>query len=759
MHLISLPLRLSLSVVRPVVRPVVRSRVRPLGLLLLVVVTMTACGDGFFAEAPFRERQKEYLLFATETPMQTGSILNVLNHLELSTRKQSHELADGAIPEDAWDAVFDKMWRLRDTSDFDLLYLMNTLYAFEGHPAGEPALWEKSKQAVLDFKYWYTDPTPDRVVDGQPVVDAMWYWTENHVLLFRVNEYLAGQRYPDDTFSVTGMNGAWHQERARSEILKWIDERSRWGFSEWHSDVYYQKDITPLLSLVEWADDELIAKRAAMLLDIVLLDVALHLHKGNFGATHGRSYIKDKPTASKQDNFHSSKLFFDDTELPYQSRGAADATLIARAKKYRLPEVIRRIAKSDEPMIDRQRMNLYLPEEPDPDPNVDPPEAPHGLDYDDEENLAFWWSQGSQTLWTMTRLTLEVAEREDLWSSQLAEFKLLRDLVWVDGDLDQSVANARPFLVLLWKMINQSVLNEVNTYTYRTRDYMLSTAQDYRKGLRGSQTHISQATLSEHAVVFTQHPGYDPGPNPPADWNWQREDEPGPGYWTGNGAEPRAAQHENVAIHLYAPQYAGFAPLGLVYLEETHAYFPQAHFDEVVQEVVDGGNWTFGRKDATYVALFSLNPTVWREGRPEVFENGDLPFDLAAEGSAQNVWILEMGSKRESGSFEAFRAAIAAASVETTPVADQEGDGLPDGFDVVYDSPSQGLISFGWHAPLVVDGEEIALDDYPRFDNPFVQTSFDDTRYHVSDGEYHLLLDFALSERGTAGLLKKSKAP
>src|SRR5690606_28012973 len=142
---------------------------------------------------------------------------------------------------------------------------------------------------------------------------------------------------------------------------------------------------------------------------------------------------------------------------------------------------------------------------------------------------------------------------------------------------------------------------------YRTSDYMLSTAQDYRKGLRGSQTHTWQATLGEHAIVFTTHPAYLPVPEGspiPPDWNWQREDEPGPGYWTGEGSQPRAAQYKNVAIAIYAPQYLSGTPLVLdnfMYREETHAYFPQAHFDEVTQI----GNWTFGRKGSGYVALYS----------------------------------------------------------------------------------------------------------------------------------------------------------
>jgi hypothetical protein len=723
---------------------------------MAVVILATGCKDGFISKHEMRKRQNEYLAFATSEELRPESPLNVLNHLERAHRDRRFEVADGAVPADAWDATFEKLFRLRDTSDFDLLYLINLLYAYGGHPIAPASLWEAAEEAVLDFKYWYADPTPDRVFGGSPVIDQMWYWSENHVLLFRVNEYLAGQRYPGRTFSVTGLNGAQHRERARAAILEWIDERAQNGFHEWHSDVYYQKDITPLLSLVEWAEDDELATRAAMLLDLFFLDVALHLHHGNFGATHGRSYIKDKSTATRQDNFNSSKLLFEDTELAYTSTSAPDASLLARARKYRLPEAIRLVARDDEPMVDRERMNRPLDEVPDPDPYVQPPAAPAGLDYRDEANLPLWWSMGAQPVWSILPLTLEVGERENLWQAQFEPFKLLRDIVWVEGDLDATLRAARPWLVQLWRAINESVLKEVNTYTYRTADYMLSTAQDYRKGLRGSQTHISQASFGEHAVVFTQHPGnlpVQPGDPIPPDWDWKQSDEPGPGYWTGNGAEPRAAQHENVVIQLYAPQYAPVGALGFPYRQETHAYFPQAHFDEVVRS----GPWTFGRKGDGYVALYSMLPTAWRSGQPEVFENAGLPFDLVSPLSAQNVWIIECGSASEWGDFETFKAAIEAAEVVTTFVPDQEGDGKSDGFAVVYASPSQGVMEFDWHGPLIVDGIEIPITDYPRYDNPFVQTPFGEDRYEVEYDDYRLVLDFSTNEREVQRLRSASQ--
>ena len=723
-----------------------RAALTALALALALVAFQCPPDDGFVAPGWWESRQLQYLYIAAQTPLAPGSQSQLQALLELEARDPGFAVPAGAVPDAAWDAVFDKVYRLRDTSDFDMLRLLNLLYAFRGHPSVSEALWQETEQTVLDFKYWYLDPTPPRIVDGAQVVDLMWYWTENHALIFHTCELLAGQMFPNAVFSVSGMTGAWHAERARAAILRWLDERARFGFTEFHSDVYYNLDIRPLLALVEWADDADVANRSAMVLDLVLLDMALHLHRGNFGATHGRSYIKDKAAADTQDTFDAAKLLFQDTALPYSGPGSSTGADLARAKKYRLPEVIRRIARSDATLVDRERMNLPLDEEPPDDLSV-PPVAPFGLDFRDEANLPFWWSMGSQPAWMMLPLTLVVGNREGLFDAQFADFAALNDLVWDPADPEGSILFAQELSRNLWKLINQSMLKEVNTYTYRTQHYMLSTAQDYRKGLRGSQTHTWQATLDERAMVFTTHPSYlpvAPGAPVPPDWNWQQRDEPGPGYWTGESAQPRAAQHENVAFAIYAPQYRARPDLGFGYREETHAYFPHAHMDQVLQQ----GPWTFGRRGEAYVALYSWRPTSWRGGQPEVFQNGGLDFDLVAAGGADNVWIVECGSAAEwAGGFAAFVAAIAASDVTVTARGDVDGDNLADGFDVVYGSPSQGELSFGWEAPLVVDGVPTPIADYPRMDNPYVQVPFGEVRYEIGDGEYGLILDFDTGER------------
>ena len=90
--------------------------------------------------------------------------------------------------------------------------------------------------------------------------------------------------------------------------------------------------------------------------------------------------------------------------------------------------------------------------------------------------------------------------------------------------------------------ITRNMRAEVNIYTYRTPSYMLSTAQDWRKGFGGDQSSIWQATIgSREAVAFTTHPGA------------ERTEGSTPRYWVGYGTLPRAAQVRNMD-----PWYAAF---------------------------------------------------------------------------------------------------------------------------------------------------------------------------------------------------------
>jgi len=681
---------------------------------------------GLMPEDEWQARSDDYIAFATHD-LSPDSPNNVMLNLERRRRDPSFDVDTASIVPAAFADMFAEIDTMKDTTDFDLMYLLALWFDYRDELPAETV--KAIENRFLSFKYWYTEP------QASDTIDDKWYWSENHRIIFHMLEYLIGNAFPDATFASSGMTGREHARHAKPLIDEWLDERARFGFFEWHSDVYYLKDVSPLLMLIEHADDAEITARATMLLDLVFLDVALHLQRGAFGATHGRSYMKDKYNGTQADTFGFQKFLFDDTDLPYQSGSDAGPTALALAHNYRLPEVIRRIATSDKVGVDKERMGVAL----DPLAPLDsatPP--PDGYSYDDPADVPFWWSMAAHTSWPVVPITLETADRYGLWATEgWKDFTALRDMTGGDPEVGKQLAQS------LGHMVAFELLAEVNTYTWRSPDVMLSTAQDYRPGDFGAQYHAWQATVDPNAFVFVTGPTSDVNESPELGWP------DGDGYWTG-GVQPRSAQHERVGIHLYAPQYESpeGGPLSsFAYEPYTHAFFPREYFDEVVQK----GHWTIGQEADGYVALYSWRPTHWQEYDPAVLAQRDFTdtFDLVADGGSDNVWIVEVGQARDWESFDAFVSAVVDAQVDVFPLGTDGA--ISKGFDVTYASPQEGSIGFGWTAPLTVDGTEVPLHDYPRMDNPWTHADHGSLRFDVHDGDYGVTLDFEAGTRTLTG--------
>ncbi len=711
-------------------------------------------GPGEVDEAWFQARIDDYLA-AVVPAASTSDPITAIAQIERSQRDPGYALPPLAA--DAFASRFALMATLEDTSDFGALYLLNLLLGYRDHPALGAARVAQIEQALFVYKYWWDEPTPAGITDDN------YYWSENHQLIFHALELLMGQEYPAVTFSNDGRTGAQKRDHARPLILKWLDHRLRFGFAEWHSDVYYAKDIEPLITLIEWADDDEIRTKASAVLDLVLFDIASHSIRGNMGVTHGRTYKKDTTKARDQDIFVVSKFLFDETSEAYTG-GSASSTLLARSARYRLPEAIRRIAKSRAVSVDRQRMNLPIPEL-----TMTPaqlaagaagqvvfPDPVYGVSFSDPNDFNVWLGQAALTAWPLVPHTLNMLETYDLWDSEhFSAFKSLRDAVSTPAG--PNLPFAQVVALGLARMLSFGQLSEVNTYTYRTPDFMLSTAQSYRPGSRSDQRHIWQATLDERAIVFTTHPGM----LPPVTDKWGDDNEPGPSYWTGEATLPRSAQHENVGISIYAPQYlvqsSSITRAISRYLDFTHAFFPKSRFDEVVQD----GNWVFGRRGDGYVGLYSYRTPAFVDyaGTGWATDGMAEPFDLRAPGGPDNVWIVECGRADDwqgRGGFAGFRAALAGARVQVTSLGVPPVGAQSAGFSVVFESPSQGVVRFGWNEPLEVAGTVIPISDYPRHASPWAQQAFGDRRVLVMDepsiAEGHgVFIDFETGVRRSFG--------
>ena len=699
----------------------------------------------------WRLRQDDYLRFAAAQPLEQGDPLSLLAHAE-GARRNGEEPAITKASTVDFEPIFAKLRAYTDTGDFDINELL-TLYQRDRADL-DPELAAAVRTRILAFKYWWTEPTPKGIVDSQ------YYWTENHQIIYLANEYVAGQLFPNERFSNSGMTGKEHVAHAKTRLAKWFGWRARFGFSEWLSNVYWTEDMKGLLLLAEFADDASVAREASMMLDVLFVELASHLQKGTFGATHGRSYQKDKLNGRDEDTFSIAKMVFDRTPVPYAK--ADNATLLAVARRYRPPEVARRIAASTKAAVIRQRQGIPL----DPTAPVDPKvKAPYGLSFTGEDGLMTWWGMGGQFPWQVAPLSVRTVKKYDLFKT--SNFKQAASLEGVVADADD--ATIRNLAQSLAIQVNPGLVSQVNSYTWRSPGVMLSTAQDWRPGQRGEQDHISQATLDPDALVFTQHPR-DPVPTK-ADPN-ARE-----GYWTGDGAMPRSAQWKNVGISIYAPQYEGGDGIGtgayaFTYEPFTHAFFPTEHFDEVIQRK----GWTLGRKGDGYVALWSQRPTTFRtyDAETEFTRGLTRPFDLVAAGGPDDVWITEVANasdyaKAESSAeqrFSSFVDAITSAPVTVTGGASCPANAVcasppPDpaaGATVRYDSPSQGEITFGWTPkaatalpPLTVDGKVVDLHPTDkRWDSPWATADWDTERYHAAADGATLDLDFTKRTRRTA---------
>ncbi|MDQ6698402.1 MAG: hypothetical protein M3Z46_13180 [Actinomycetota bacterium] len=686
-------------------------------------------GNGYVNRQWWQARQDGYLEFATKS-LDRASPTNVLAHLARAARDKSFVFDPSTVRPSDFQQGFDKIDRFQDTSDFDLLSMIALWSGYRRSIT--PELRAAIEQRMLGFRYWYTDPLPRGVIDNK------WFWTENHQIIMHTLEYLAGRGLSHKRFKVTGLTGREVERRGRARVVAWLDDKARFGFAEWHSDVYYQEDIEALTLLTEYAEPH-IAQRAAAVLDLFLYDLAIHQLKGNNGVTHGRSYMKDKSKATDEDVFSLIKLLFDTSDQPYPSGSETGATLLAASHRYRLPEVIRRVARTHRVLVDREAMGAPL--DLDQPFSTNPPSPVPGVTFTDAKDVPFWWQRGALTAWQFVPRTLATIDQYHLFDTELFKpFKPLVDITGGDPAVAQSLAYS------LRCMINIGVLSKVDTITYRSAHAMLSSAQDYRRGCFGDQYHAWQATLDEDAVVFTTHPGNEPRTGT-SGW------EDGDLYWSGTGSMPKDTQYGAAAIHQYAPAFA--SPTGppldaFGYLPYTHAYFPTERFDEVRQV----GHWTIARKGKGYVALYSWRPTHWRVHNPaKVFTNGlTKPFDLVAGGGANNVWISEVGDANRWGSFDRFVRAVARAHVAVTDLGSAAG--ISKGFDVAYTSPTEGRMAVSWTGPLKVRGTDVALHRSARYDNPFGRTPAGSSKVAIRKGDARLSINLT-SGRRTAVLSRR----
>jgi hypothetical protein len=635
--------------------------------------------EGFPTEY-LRDSYSREVFAATYDERRQAFVDHVLNNPGVDTVKGVFyelirlEQGRGPIHEPLLLAALDYIDKRSDCADFVLNGMLRLHYQLIDSELLSDVFRTKLRETILSFKYW-----PD-----EPGVDSMCYWTENHHILFSTCELLAGQLYPDEVFDNSGHTGREKQARASRRIQKWLELRFKAGLSEWLSNVYYDEDFPALLNLLDFSDDREMAIRASAVIDLMCLDMAANSYRGLFSCTHGRTYTKEKLNPYQESTADTAKLLFG--LGCFANEDNMSAVFFALSPNYHLPQVIFDVATDGqrEEWINRQRVSIKFSEA-----------ARWGYGDKSLESAMGLLSYGGYVdPHTINHMVL-MLDAFNWWDNKFfLEFAPVKRAMQIGSRI--GLTNLVAWL--LRKDMSRNNMDEVNLYTYRTPEYMLSTAQDYRKSYGGDQHHIWQATLDDEAVCFTTHPG---------GYGLQAPD----AYWHGNGFMPRALQHRNVAVILYKTPRTPNVVLAQT-LEFTHAFFPSERFDRVVEK----NGWLFGEKNGAYIALYSGNGYHWQE-------QGEYSGQEVIAQGRNNAWIVEMGREATAGSFDQFIDKVASAKLSVRFLR------------VKYQSPSLGQVEAGWSGPMRVEGEEVETGDYPRYDNPACQAEFAATEIDINYGE------------------------
>jgi hypothetical protein len=235
-----------------------------------------------------------------------------------------------------------------DCADFAMHGLLRLYYKHRTNPLLPDDLKEEMKACILGFKYWVDEA-------GRSL---MFTRSENHEILFFSAEYLAGLLFPADNFPNSNQNGLFHALKGRLNAERWIKEKGIYGFTEWHSNTYYEEDLLAMVNLFDFAEENSpIRILARQLIDLILAFISSHSYQGVMGTTHGRSYEESILYPELESMRTMNWLVFG---LPkVMARKLSIGAVTFASSRYEPLPAWEQIASGVEPLLTRTRMGLF----------------------------------------------------------------------------------------------------------------------------------------------------------------------------------------------------------------------------------------------------------------------------------------------------------------------------------------------------------------------------------------------------------------
>lgn len=244
----------------------------------------------------------------------------------------------------------------------------------------------------------------------------------------------------------------------------------------------------------------------------------------------------------------------------------------------------------------------------------------------------------------------------------------------------------------------------VYKYTYVTGDYVLGSL--HGGILQPIQQHTWDVTLSSqkpYNTIFTLHPYYsgdELGMFFPEELKFLSDEVDryhkvytNPGKWNSSSPYEQTFQHRNTLIVLYALEEGTMHP-------HIDGFFPK-NLDERL--ILDG--WVFCRLDEAYVGMYFVKPGKWIEEK--------VNWRWRSEAMKNGV-IVEVGSAKEDGSFQAFQKKVLSTTIDSKEFGQKTA--------LRYVNRHGIEMKFSFNGPRIMNGKVIRLDDYQFFDGPFIQS-------------------------------------
>ncbi|HRX45862.1 MAG TPA: hypothetical protein P5091_07460, partial [Acholeplasmataceae bacterium] len=495
----------------------------------------------------------------------------------------------------------------------------------------------------------------------------MCFWSENHQILFAASEYLVGQAFPTEEFTVDGKTGSEHMVMAKERIEAWLYQRFTYGFTEWYSNNYYPEDIAPLSNLMQFAEDQDLVQRVRIIMDLLWHDMASQSFKYEgrddlgepriyyiFNSSSGRSYSDNRmsdDTGNRMRNYIDFVMQPNETKDISGGWGSSSNGFFNAFRQmmdakdhlgnpfYEVPDVIKAIFDDVSPeKVIKSSQSLDVEEL-----------RKEGLLGLEDHQIMMQWAMEAFSNPDVVDNTITYMDQNNMFSNEfLNDFKLVN--LWplrAFKLLDMVSQKLKP-------STNGVAIERANVYTYKTEDFMMSTAQAYQIGEYADQHAIHQFNLSNEVSVFSTQPAKIP----------RRSGTPT--YWVGNGRQPMSIQEKNVNITIYQPPTKTGFMEPMIVKETTHIFFPIELFDEVDTSYLHLG-MIFGRVGDAMIGIrarYALSFVPFDVSNDESNQDdmlkrgsvGDVltqSYDLIQKGTGDHYIVTEMSS-RDVETFDAF---------------------------------------------------------------------------------------------------------